>query len=473
MAGDQKQGDCWVLTHSRNQAILRDLFAVGDVIVLLLGAMVASFLRFDAFFPPDGFLVPTFMAPLLYMMVMFLIRGYETLNPETMQIGLFRVLAAQSGTYALLLVFAYFAKVSEDFSRLWTAYSLITGTALLLVLRLVVFIWLRRQGIAGHFRPRVALISSAPEPLVISQLRARAESHRFAIVHNCRIIPGDHAADSLRDALSDMRAAKPDIVVMAVSSADKIRYADILDDVGAISSDLVEISDLNEGQAGDVASEWVILAGLPFLRRAMRPFGERGWWVKRLEDITLGTMALVLLAPVMAAIAIAVKLTSDGPVMFAQLRHGFNGETIRVMKFRSMYVDKMTDTPEKVQQACRNDPRITPLGAFLRKTSLDELPQLFNVLRGEMSLVGPRPHAMAHNELYRTRIDGYFARHRVKPGITGWAQINGWRGETDTDEKMRQRVLHDMYYIQNWSPWLDIRIMFLTLVNGFVHRNAY
>lgn len=417
--------------------------------------------------------MPTVIAPLLYLIVMLLIRGYQTLNPETMQIGLFRVLTAQSGTYALLLVFAYFAKVSEDFSRLWTAYSLLAGTALLLALRIVVFVWLRHQGITGHFRPRVALISSAPEPLIISQLRTRAESHRFTIVHNCKIVPGEHAVDSLRDSLCEMRAANPDIVVMAVSSSDKIRYAEILDDVGAISSDLVEIAELNEGLAGDVASEWVILAGLPFLRRAMRPFGERGWWIKRLEDITLGTLALVCLSPIMLVIALTIKLTSQGPVMFAQLRHGFNGETIRVMKFRSMYVDKMTDTPEKVQQARRNDPRITPLGAFLRKTSLDELPQLLNVLRGEMSLVGPRPHATAHNELYRTRIDGYFARHRVKPGITGWAQINGWRGETDTDEKMRQRVLHDMYYIQNWSPWLDIRIMFLTLVNGFIHRNAY
>ncbi|WP_165791797.1 undecaprenyl-phosphate glucose phosphotransferase [Thalassospira marina] len=462
-----------MLTHSRNQAILRDLFALGDVVVLLLGAIVASLLRFDTFFPPDGFLVPTFMAPLVYLMVMVMVRGYQTLNPETMQIGLFRLLTAQLGTYALLLVFAYFAKVSEDFSRLWTGYSLLTGTALLIALRIGVFVWLRRKGIAGHFRPRVALISSAPEPLIISQLRARAESHSFTIVHNHRIVQDEQAGGSLRDALLEMRAAKPDIVVMAVNSNDKIRYADILDDIGAISSDLVEISDLNEGQAGDVASEWVILAGLPFLRRAMRPFGERGWWVKRLEDILLGAVALLLLSPIMLTIALAVKLTSRGPILFAQLRHGFNGETIRVMKFRSMYVDKMTDTPEKVQQARRNDPRITPLGAFLRKTSLDELPQLFNVLRGDMSLVGPRPHATAHNELYRTRIDGYFARHRVKPGITGWAQVNGWRGETDTDEKMRQRVLHDMYYIQNWSPWLDIRIMFLTLVNGFVHRNAY
>ncbi|WP_073955202.1 undecaprenyl-phosphate glucose phosphotransferase [Thalassospira sp. TSL5-1] len=465
-----------MLTHGRNQAILRDLFALGDVLVLLVGAVIASLLRFDTFFPTDDFLVPTFMAPLLYLMIMIMIRGYQTLNPETMQIGLFRLLTAQLGTYALMLVFAYFAKVSEDFSRLWTGYSLLAGTALLIALRIGVFVWLRRKGTAGHFRPRVALICSAPEPLIISQLRARAESHSFNIIQSHRIVPGisgPQASESLRDALHGMRVAQPDIVVMAVNSSDKIRYADILDDVGAISSDLVEISDLNEGQAGDVASEWIILAGLPFLRRAMRPFGARGWWVKRLEDIVLGTAALVILSPLMLTIAIAVKATSRGPVLFAQLRHGFNGETIRVMKFRSMYVDKMTDTPEKVQQARRNDPRITPLGAFLRKTSLDELPQLFNVLRGDMSLVGPRPHATAHNELYRTRIDGYFARHRVKPGITGWAQVNGWRGETDTDEKMRQRVLHDMYYIQNWSPWLDMRIMFLTLVNGFVHRNAY
>jgi len=172
----------------------------------------------------------------------------------------------------------------------------------------------------------------------------------------------------------------------------------------------------------------------------------------------------------MVIIAIAIKLTSPGPVIFRQRRYGMRGDEIEVWKFRSMTV---TEDGHNVPQAKKGDARITPLGAFLRRTSLDELPQFFNVLQGTMSIVGPRPHAVAHNELYRKSIDGYMLRHLVKPGITGWAQVNGWRGETDTDEKMQKRIEYDLEYLQNWSIFLDLKIIVMTIWKGFVNKNAY
>jgi putative colanic acid biosynthesis UDP-glucose lipid carrier transferase len=197
-----------------------------------------------------------------------------------------------------------------------------------------------------------------------------------------------------------------------------------------------------------------------------------GAWslVKRAEDIVLSSVILALIAVPLLVIAAAIKLTSPGPVLFRQRRYGLDGRPIEVWKFRSMTVQ---ENGSVVRQATRNDARITPLGGFLRRTSLDELPQFFNVLRGEMSIVGPRPHAVAHNEQYRKQVSGYMLRHKVKPGITGWAQINGWRGETDTLDKMRKRVEFDLEYIEHWSIWLDLKIILLTLFKGFVNKNAF
>lgn len=185
--------------------------------------------------------------------------------------------------------------------------------------------------------------------------------------------------------------------------------------------------------------------------------------LKALMDRTCALLGILLLSPVLVACAVAVKLSSPGPVLFRQERHGWNGSVIEVLKFRSMRVHQ----DPVVKQATRNDPRVTPVGRFLRRTSLDELPQLFNVLRGDMSLVGPRPHAVAHNDYYSGKIQAYMARHRIKPGITGLAQISGYRGETDTLEKMQRRVELDLEYINNWSLWLDIKILIKTPLTLF------
>jgi putative colanic acid biosynthesis UDP-glucose lipid carrier transferase len=198
----------------------------------------------------------------------------------------------------------------------------------------------------------------------------------------------------------------------------------------------------------------------------------RGWarFVKRAQDLLIGGILLLSSLFPMLLIALAIKLTSPGPVLFRQRRHGENGVEFDVLKFRSM---RTMDNGPAVAQATRADPRITRVGAFIRRTSLDELPQFFNVIGGSMSLVGPRPHALAHNALYRTKILEYMRRHKVKPGITGWAQVNGLRGETDTLDKMVKRVEHDLEYIQRWSVWLDFKILVLTIFGRKVRQNAY
>jgi putative colanic acid biosynthesis UDP-glucose lipid carrier transferase len=193
--------------------------------------------------------------------------------------------------------------------------------------------------------------------------------------------------------------------------------------------------------------------------------------VKWFEDKLLASVALLAFGPIMLVVALAIKLTSRGPVLFIQNRHGWNGEVVKVYKFRTMVEHQSHGN--QVEQATKHDQRVTPLGRFLRASSLDELPQLFNVLQGRMSLVGPRPHAVQHNDAYRDLIPSYMLRHKVKPGITGWAQIKGLRGETDTLDKMAKRVKADLDYIENWSIWLDLRILAITAVKGFFHKNAY
>jgi putative colanic acid biosynthesis UDP-glucose lipid carrier transferase len=192
---------------------------------------------------------------------------------------------------------------------------------------------------------------------------------------------------------------------------------------------------------------------------------------KAVFDYVFSACALIFLSPILIIASIAIKLTSPGPVFFTQWRHGSQGKPIRIYKFRTMYDDSEED--RAFVQATKHDPRVTPVGRFLRRTSLDELPQFINVLQGRLSVVGPRPHAIAHNDEFKDQISAYMQRHRVKPGITGWAQVNGYRGETDTLEKMRKRIEFDLFYIENWSFWLDLKIIFLTLLFLFGHENAY
>ena len=216
------------------------------------------------------------------------------------------------------------------------------------------------------------------------------------------------------------------------------------------------------------------IGDVPFLPVFDKPMSDWDIALKSLFDRVVAATLIVLASPLLLALALGVKLSSPGPVFFVQTRYGFNNEKFGVFKFRSMYSDRCDAHADRL--VTRGDPRVTRFGAFIRRTSLDELPQLFNVLRGDLSLVGPRPHALkgkAAGMIYEQVVEGYFARHRVRPGITGWAQINGWRGETDTVEKIEQRVAHDLHYIENWSLWMDIKILASTPWSVLHGKNAF
>jgi Undecaprenyl-phosphate glucose phosphotransferase len=213
------------------------------------------------------------------------------------------------------------------------------------------------------------------------------------------------------------------------------------------------------------------VAGLPVINLRASPMDGNARLVKALEDRCLAMLILLMISPLLAVLALGVKLSSPGPILFRQLRHGRDGKVIEVWKFRSMRIHQ--EAEGQVTQAKKRDSRVTPFGAFLRRTSLDELPQFFNVLQGTMSIVGPRPHAIAHNNQFKDIVQDYMQRHRMKTGITGWAQVNGLRGETDTADKMARRVEYDLYYMQNWSLARDLKIIAMTIATGFVGDNAY
>lgn len=268
------------------------------------------------------------------------------------------------------------------------------------------------------------------------------------------------------------RSERVDLIVVAIPLAAEARLLHILKRLWELPVDIRISGQASSLQLADRA--YTKLGNLPLLAVFDRPLSGWNAFMKGAVDRLIACLAIMLLSPVLLGVALAVRLDSKGPVIFKQRRYGFNNELISVYKFRSMYVDQGDATASKL--VTRNDPRVTRVGRFIRKTSLDELPQLFNVVRGELSLVGPRPHATqakAADTLYEQVADGYFARHRVKPGITGWAQINGWRGETDTCEKLEQRVKHDLDYIDKWSLGLDFYILAKTPLTLLKSDNAY
>ncbi|MDR2925020.1 MAG: undecaprenyl-phosphate glucose phosphotransferase [Azoarcus sp.] len=259
-----------------------------------------------------------------------------------------------------------------------------------------------------------------------------------------------------------------EVIYLALPMAAQPHILDLLDSLKDTTASIyfvpdIFITDIIQGRFGSIG-------GIPIVAVCETPFTGINGLVKRTSDVALSSIILLLLSPLMLMLSIGVKLSSPGPVIFKQRRYGLDGKEILVYKFRSMTV---CDDGEVVKQATKGDVRITRFGAFIRKTSLDELPQFFNVLQGRMSIVGPRPHAVAHNETYRKAIKGYMIRHKVKPGITGWAQVNGYRGETETLDKMEKRIEYDLEYLRNWSLAQDLRIIFKTALVVVKDRNAW
>ncbi|MFM9913789.1 MAG: undecaprenyl-phosphate glucose phosphotransferase [Methylophilaceae bacterium] len=272
----------------------------------------------------------------------------------------------------------------------------------------------------------------------------------------------------LADVANYIRTHSVDIIYMALPMSSQPRVLNLLDDLKDTTASLyfvpdIFVFDLIQARIDDVA-------GIPVVAVCETPFYGMNGFIKRASDIVLSLLILLLISPIMLVLALGVKLSSSGPILFKQRRYGLDGRDIIVYKFRSMTV---CEDGGKVVQATRNDKRVTPFGAFIRKTSLDELPQFINVLQGRMSIVGPRPHAVAHNEEYRKLIKGYMIRHKVKPGITGWAQVNGFRGETDTVDKMKMRIDYDLDYLRRWNLVLDMKIIMRTALLVMMDKQAY
>ncbi len=277
-----------------------------------------------------------------------------------------------------------------------------------------------------------------------------------------------HCLGTLKDVAPFVRQHGVHEVFITLPLGSQPRIVELLDQLQGTTASLYFVPDVFG--IGIIQGRLQDMNGVPVVGICETPFTGTNELTKRVSDVVLASIILVLIAPVMLALAIGVKLSSPGPVVFKQRRNGLDGSEIIVYKFRSMTA---MDNGSVVLQAKPNDPRLTPFGAFIRRTSLDELPQFVNVLQGRMSIVGPRPHAVAHNEEYRTLIKAYMVRHKVKPGITGWAQVNGHRGETDTIEKMRARVEFDLEYLRNWSLALDLQIIIRTIRVAFFDRQAY
>lgn len=377
-----------------------------------------------------------------------------------------------------LLLLAFASKVSAQYSRLAVGSWWLSLPLCLLLLRVLARYTLRKLRHKGFNIRRIAIAGSGLTAQQLAQEIANNDWMGLQVQgfyddrQEFREIQDERPEVSIKgnfaELIGECKSAALDEVYLALPMRAENLISRLLLELRDSSVPVHIVPDLLTFNL--LRSRISSLGNIPLVSIYESPLDNTGALVKRGFDLLVGTLILVIIAIPMLLIALGIKLSSKGPVLFKQHRYGLRGERIEVWKFRSMTV---TEDGEDITQASRGDSRITRFGAFLRRTSLDELPQFINVLQGSMSIVGPRPHAVAHNEQYRKSIDGYMLRHLVKPGITGLAQVNGWRGETDTDEKMQKRIDYDLEYLRNWSLALDIKIILLTLIKGFVNKNAY
>ncbi len=423
--------------------------------------------------------------PAVAIMVVVSLQAFELYALGALRAPAASLLRLVAGwTVAFLIGFAlvFFLKLEGVFSRVFMLAWYAGGLAMLAIARLALSWWIARLTRAGLLDRRAAIVGGGePAERLLKTLQADPDSDiRVIGVFDDRwderspdVVAGHPKLGSLDDLVEYSRHARLDLVIFALPVVAEARILEMLKKIAVLPVDVRLAAHTQKLRFRPRNYSYV--GSLAVFDMADKPIADWDLVLKWLFDKVVGSLLLVALSPVMLAVAIAVKLTSRGPVLFRQKRYGFNNELIEVFKFRSMYVEQTDATAARL--VTRNDPRVTPVGRFIRKTSLDELPQLFNVVfKGNLSIVGPRPHAVhakAENRLYDQVVDGYFARHRMKPGITGWAQINGWRGETDTEEKLQRRVEHDLHYIENWSIWFDLVILARTPLSLMRTENAY
>ena len=451
------------------------IYRAVDILIILLTLFLGS--PYTNFYNTEGYLVAGLSAVVIFGLVGRFSDIYTSWSGRPLRDEAVRILIAWLLTFLSLIFIAFITKTSEQFSRVVLIAWLVITPILLILARFllrVIFAQLRQLGLNNRTVAIVGMtqngfhfardLENKPEfgYKVVGFYEDRAERGYNEILNHYPLL------GNFNDMILAARRGEWDQIYIALPVEARNRMLRLLDELSDSATPIRLLPDYFTTNL--LHSKFIEIADNPVLCIYDSPFSADHAFIKRIEDLLLGSIILILISPIMLAIAIAVKLTSKGPVLFKQTRYGLRGEKIRVWKFRSMTVCEDGDT---VTQATRGDSRYTKIGEFLRKTSLDELPQFFNVLQGTMSIVGPRPHAVAHNEQYRTLIPGYMLRHLIKPGITGWAQVNGWRGETNTIYKMRKRVEFDLEYMREWSLWLDLKIIFFTIFRAFTDKNAY
>ncbi len=445
--------------------------------------IASSLLAAQLAYQPTGDWDVQYTVAVLVALIVFLFAGdanglYRNWQGIPIRREVLRVGFTWAITVPFLLAVGFFTKHSAHYSRLVVMIWFGSAPFLMASYRVVVRLAQRRLRAQGVNLRRVAIAGGT----VMGERLARRMTDspwlgmKVVGFYDDRGLDRLHAISdeigSMRGSLAELvehtKAGEIDAVYIALPFKAESRINDILHELKDTTASVHMVADFFVFDL--LRSRWTTFADIPVVSLHDTPFYGVDGWLKRAEDIILGSLILLLILVPMIVIAIGVKLSSRGPIFFKQRRYGLNGEVIEVLKFRSM---RVMEDGAKVKQATKDDPRITKFGAFLRRTSLDEFPQFLHVITGKMSIVGPRPHAVAHNEEYRKRVEGYMLRHKVKPGITGWAQVNGWRGETDTLEKMEKRIEYDLEYIRNWGVWLDLRIIWKTIFGGFTGKNAY
>jgi Undecaprenyl-phosphate glucose phosphotransferase len=388
-------------------------------------------------------------------------------------------------TLAALFAAALFIEPVTAADGSWIALWFAGGGALLWAGRIALHHRMQSWARDGRLGERIAIVGAGPvaqhllRSLNGSALNGSSKSGmRIVGVYDdeAELLPrrcmGHDILGCVDDLVRDVRRYDINTVIVALPLGADHQLVETLNKLSLVPVDVRLCPDAFGLRLGKVSVSHI--GGHTLLNVIDRPLRDWRWIAKGIEDRLVAAVVLMLIAPLLLTIAILIKIDSPGPVLFRQKRYGFNNRLIEVWKFRTMYQELSDASAEQLTR--RNDPRITRVGAFLRRTSLDELPQFLNVLRGDMSVVGPRPHATAAKAgtlLYQEAVKYYDARHRVKPGITGWAQVNGWRGETDTVEQIRKRVEHDLYYIEHWSIAFDLKIILRTALGGFTGRNAF
>ncbi len=393
-----------------------------------------------------------------------------------------RLTVAWSLVFLTLMAVAFFAQLGAWYSRLWLAGYFGIGLITLAGFRFSLYGVTQRWAQSGRLDRRTVIVGGGEAgATLISELERQTDTDlRIVGLFDDRgedrspIMYGSQPKlGTVDDLVEFARRTRVDLVIFSLPISAELRILQMLKKLWVLPVDIRLSAHSNKLKFRPRSYSYI--GSVPVLDVSDRPIADWDVVMKWLFDKIVGGLILLLTSPLMALVAMAVKLDSRGPVFFKQKRYGFNNELIEVYKFRSMYVDQSDATAQRL--VTRDDPRVTRVGRIIRKTSLDELPQLINVvIKGNLSLVGPRPHALhakAENRLYDEAVDGYFARHRVKPGITGWAQINGWRGETDTQEKIQRRVEHDLHYIENWSVLFDFYILLMTPLALLKSENAY